>query len=113
MEVLTPRSLDEALRKLFEQQGNRYLRPVEAVRESLREIRQHEQAVRRVNDDEVRMSAAGAYRKVVPNDRVLFEEVLEALRESQLTTAVEARIAQARDQDCHVTTERLDSQFRA
>ena len=37
--------VDEALRKLFEQQGNRYLGPVEAVRESLRELRQHEQAV--------------------------------------------------------------------
>ena len=37
--------VDEALRKLFEQQGNRYLGPVEAVRESLREIRMHHQAV--------------------------------------------------------------------
>ncbi|HKE45218.1 MAG TPA: type VI secretion system-associated FHA domain protein TagH [Steroidobacteraceae bacterium] len=37
--------VEEALRKLFEQQGNRYLGPVEAVRESLREIRMHEQAV--------------------------------------------------------------------
>jgi hypothetical protein len=53
------------------------------------------------------MPAARAYREVVPNDSVLFEEVLEALRESQLATAIEAREAQARDQDCHVTTERL------
>ena len=37
--------VDEALRKLFEQQGTRYLGPVEAVRESLREIRMHHQAV--------------------------------------------------------------------
>lgn len=37
--------VEEALVKLFEQQGNRYLGPVEAVRESLREIRFHEQAV--------------------------------------------------------------------
>jgi hypothetical protein len=53
------------------------------------------------------MPSASAYREVVPNDSVLFEEVLEALRESQLATAVEAREAQARDQDCHVATERL------
>ncbi len=37
--------VEEALRKLFEQQGTRYLGPVEAVRESLREIRQHQQAM--------------------------------------------------------------------
>src|SRR5262249_27573231 len=53
------------------------------------------------------MPALRAYREVVPNDSVLFEEVLEALRESQLAAAVEAREAQARDQDCHLTTERL------
>jgi hypothetical protein len=53
------------------------------------------------------MPAVRAYREVVPNDSVLFEEVLEALRESQLATAVEAREAEARDQDCHVATERL------
>jgi hypothetical protein len=50
------------------------------------------------------MPAERAYREVVPNDSVLFEEVLEALRESQLAAAVEAREAQARNQDCHVTT---------
>src|SRR6516165_6941516 len=54
------------------------------------------------------MPSARAYREVVPNDSVFFEEVLEALRESQLSTAVEAREAQARDQGCHVTTERLN-----
>ena len=37
--------VEEALRKLFEQQGTRYLGPVEAVRESLREIRLHQQAM--------------------------------------------------------------------
>ena len=60
-----------------------------------------------MNDDKIRMPAARAYRKVVPNVSVLFEEVLEALRESQLASAVEAREAQARDQGCQVTTERL------
>jgi hypothetical protein len=60
-----------------------------------------------MNDDKVRMPTARAYREIVPNDGVLFEEVLEALREAQFATAVEAREAQARDQDCHVTTERL------
>jgi hypothetical protein len=34
------------------------------------------------------MPAARAYREVVPNESVLFEEVLEALHESQLATAV-------------------------
>jgi len=53
------------------------------------------------------MPTSRPYREVVPNDSVLFEEVLEALRESQLATAIEARVAQARDQDCHGTTERL------
>src|SRR5689334_20870347 len=67
----------------------------------------HEQAVRGVDDDEVRMTVARTYREVVPNDRVLFEEVLEAFREPQLAAGVEARVAQARDQDRHVTTERL------
>src|SRR6516162_1174762 len=66
-----------------------------------------EQAVRWVNDDKVRMPTAGAYREIVPNDSVLFEEVLEAPREPQLAVGVEAREAQARNQDCHVTTERL------
>jgi type VI secretion system FHA domain protein len=37
--------VDEALRKLFEQQGNRYLGPVDSVRESLRDIRLHQQAL--------------------------------------------------------------------
>ena len=60
-----------------------------------------------MNDDKVRMPTARAYREIVPNDSVLFEEVLEALREPQLDAGVEAREAQARDQDCHVTTERL------
>jgi hypothetical protein len=59
------------------------------------------------------MPALRAYREVVPNDSVLFEEVLEALRESQLASAVEAREAQARNQDCHVTTERLRKRIRA
>src|SRR5277367_6644714 len=53
------------------------------------------------------MPGARAYREVMPNDSILFEKVLKALRESQLATAVEARVAQARDQDCHATTERL------
>src|SRR5262245_30880185 len=53
----------------------------------------HEQAVRWVNDDKVRMPTARAYREIVPNDSVLFEKVLEALRKSQLATAVEAREA--------------------
>ncbi len=61
----------------------------------------HEQAVRRVNDDKVRMPTARAYREIVPNDSVLFEEVLEALREPQLAAGVEASEAQARDQYCH------------
>jgi hypothetical protein len=55
------------------------------------------------------MPAARAYREVVPNDSVLFEEVLEALRESQLAAGVEAREAQARDQYCHATP--VDSQL--
>ena len=70
----------------------------------------HEQAVRRVNDDKVRMPAARAHREIVPNDSVLFEEVLEALREPQLAAGVEAREAQARDQDCHATDREVDSQ---
>ena len=37
--------VEEALRKLFEQYGNRYLGPVEAVRESFRDTRLHHQAV--------------------------------------------------------------------
>jgi type VI secretion system protein len=37
--------VEEGLRKLFEQYGNRYLGPVDAVRESFREIRLHQQAV--------------------------------------------------------------------
>src|SRR5262245_3899777 len=53
------------------------------------------------------MPAARAYREVVPNYGVLFEKVLQSLRESQLATAVKAREAQARDQDSHATTERL------
>jgi hypothetical protein len=60
-----------------------------------------------VNDDEVRMPAVRAYREVVPNDSVLFEEVLEPLRESQFATAVKARETQAGDQNCHVTADRL------
>src|SRR5262245_43839193 len=67
----------------------------------------HKQAVRWVNNDKVRMPTARTYGQIVPNDSVLFEEVLEALRESELATAVKARKAQARDQGCHVTTERL------
>src|SRR6516225_11784740 len=63
----------------------------------------HEQAVRWVNDDKVRMPIARAYREIMPNDSVLFEEVLEALREPQLAARVEAREAQARDQYCHAT----------
>ena len=35
--------VDEGLRKLFEQYGNRYLGPVDAVRESFREVRLHQQ----------------------------------------------------------------------
>ena len=63
----------------------------------------HKQAVGGVDDDEVRMPAARAYREIVPNDRVLFEEVLETLREPQFAAGVETRVADARDQDCHVT----------
>lgn len=37
--------IEEALRKLFEQGGNRYLGPVESVRESFREIKAHHQAM--------------------------------------------------------------------
>jgi type VI secretion system protein len=37
--------IEEALRKLFEQYGNRYLGPVDAVRESFRDARLHQQAV--------------------------------------------------------------------
>jgi type VI secretion system protein len=37
--------VEEALRKLFEQYGNRYLGPVEAVRESFRDTRLHQQAL--------------------------------------------------------------------
>ncbi len=37
--------VEEALRKLFEQYGNRYLGPVDAVRESFRDIRLHHQAM--------------------------------------------------------------------
>jgi hypothetical protein len=62
-----------------------------------------------VNDDKVRMQTARAYREIVPNDSVLFEEVLEALREPQLSPGVEAREAQARDQYCHATP--VDSQL--
>jgi hypothetical protein len=50
-----------------------------------------------------------AYREVVPNDSVFFEEVLKALREPQLAAGVEAREAQARDQYCHATP--ADSQL--
>ena len=56
-----------------------------------------------MNDDKVRMPAARAYRDVMPNDSVLFEEVLEALREPQLAVGVEPREAQARDQYCDAT----------
>jgi len=49
------------------------------------------------------MPTARTYREIVPNDSVLFEEVLEALREPQLAARVEAREAQARDQYCHAT----------
>jgi len=48
------------------------------------------------------MPAERAYRQIVPNDGILFEEVLEALSESQLATCVEAREAEARDQCRHV-----------
>jgi hypothetical protein len=58
------------------------------------------------------MPAVRTYRKVVPDDRVLFEKFLEALRESQLATGVKAREAKAGDQDCHVTTERLTAGLR-
>ena len=37
--------VEEGLRKLFEQYGNRYLGPVDAVRESFREVRLHQQAM--------------------------------------------------------------------
>ena len=60
-----------------------------------------------MNDDEVRMPVARTDGKVVPDDGVLFEEVLQPLREPQLAAGVEARVAQARDQNRHVTTERL------
>jgi hypothetical protein len=50
------------------------------------------------------MPTASTYREIMPNDSVLFEEVLEALREPQLAAGVEAREAQARDQYCHATT---------
>ncbi|WP_233465560.1 hypothetical protein [Bradyrhizobium daqingense] len=56
-----------------------------------------------MNDDEIRMPVERADRKVVPDDGVLFEEVLEPFRQSQLATAVEARKAETGDQDCHVT----------
>src|SRR6202007_2695234 len=69
----------------------------------------HEQAVRWVNDDKVRMPTARAYREIVPNDSVLLEEVLEAFREPQLAAGVEAREAQARDQYCHAVP--VDSQL--
>src|SRR5262249_41356027 len=49
------------------------------------------------------MPTARTYREIVPNDGVLFEEVLEALRESQLAARVEAREAQAGDQYGHTT----------
>src|SRR6185312_8940594 len=68
---------------------------------------EHEQAVRWVDDDEVRMPAARADREIVPNDSVLFEEVLEALRKAQLAACVEAREAEAGDQCRHVASERL------
>jgi hypothetical protein len=55
------------------------------------------------------MPAVRAYREIVPNDSVLFQEVLEALREPQLSAGVEAREAQARDQYCHATP--VDSQL--
>jgi hypothetical protein len=42
------------------------------------------------------MPTARAYREIVPNDSVLFEEVLEALREPQLAARVEASEAQAK-----------------
>ncbi len=64
---------------------------------------EHEQAVRGMDDDEVRMPVARAYREVVPNDRVLFEEILETHRQPLLAAGVETRIAYAGDQDCHVT----------
>src|SRR5579872_1171762 len=54
-----------------------------------------------MNNDKVRMPTARTYRQIVPNDSVLFEKVLEALREPQLTAGVEAREAKARDQYCH------------
>jgi len=37
--------IEEALRRLFEQRGSRYLGPAEAVRETFREIKSHHQAV--------------------------------------------------------------------
>jgi type VI secretion system FHA domain protein len=37
--------IEEALRRLFEQRGGRYLGPAEAVRETFREIKSHHQAV--------------------------------------------------------------------
>src|SRR4029079_10061562 len=68
---------------------------------------EHEQSVRGMDDDEVRMPVARAYREIVPNHRVLIEEVLEALCESHFATGVEAREAKAGDQNCHVMAERL------
>jgi hypothetical protein len=62
-----------------------------------------------MNDDKVRMPTARAYREIVPNDSVLFEEVLEALGEPQLAARVEASEAQARDQYCHAPP--VDSQL--
>ncbi len=37
--------VDEALRMLFEQRGNRYLGPIDTVRESFRELKAHHQAI--------------------------------------------------------------------
>ncbi|MEY9470080.1 hypothetical protein ABH992_002479 [Bradyrhizobium yuanmingense] len=42
---------------------------------------EHEQAVRGMNDDEVRMPVAGPDRQVVPNDGVLLKEVLQSFRQ--------------------------------
>jgi hypothetical protein len=66
-----------------------------------------------MNDDKVRMPTARAYREIVPNDSVLFEEVLEALREPQLAARVEASEAQARDQYCHAPPLTANSPARA
>jgi hypothetical protein len=54
------------------------------------------------------MPTARAYREIVPNDSVLFQEVFEALGKPQLTAGVEARESQARDQYCHANP--VDSQ---